>query len=75
MAAVASAGADFILLDMEHSGWSFEMIKSQIAHAHGAGLAPSVNPRSRVRVARRVIEHAPRRELDNPFSVHHRDMG
>jgi 2-keto-3-deoxy-L-rhamnonate aldolase RhmA len=41
---VANAGADFILLDMEHSGWSFETIKSQIAFAHGAGLAPFVNP-------------------------------
>ena len=41
---VAAAGADFILLDMEHSGWSFETIKSQIAYAHGAGLAPFVNP-------------------------------
>ena len=41
---VALSGADFILLDMEHSGWSFETIKSQIAHAHGAGLAPFVNP-------------------------------
>jgi 2-keto-3-deoxy-L-rhamnonate aldolase RhmA len=40
---VAAAGADFILLDMEHSGWSFETVKSQIAHAHGAGLAPFVN--------------------------------
>jgi 2-keto-3-deoxy-L-rhamnonate aldolase RhmA len=41
---VANAGADFILLDMEHSGWSFETIKSRIALAHGAGLAPFVNP-------------------------------
>lgn len=40
---VASAGAEFILLDREHSGWSFETIKSQIAHAHAAGLAPIVN--------------------------------
>jgi 2-keto-3-deoxy-L-rhamnonate aldolase RhmA len=41
---VANAGADFILLDMEHSGWTFETIKEQIAHAHGAGLVPLVNP-------------------------------
>jgi len=41
---VAGAGADFILLDMEHSGWSFETIKQQIANAHGVGLAPFVNP-------------------------------
>ena len=41
---VAGAGADFIILDMEHSGWGIETIKRQIAHAHGAGLAPIVNP-------------------------------
>jgi 2-keto-3-deoxy-L-rhamnonate aldolase RhmA len=41
---VANAGADFILLDMEHSGWGFETIKAQIAHAHGAGIVPIVNP-------------------------------
>jgi 2-keto-3-deoxy-L-rhamnonate aldolase RhmA len=40
---VAGAGADFILLDMEHSGWSFETVKQQIANAHGVGLAPFVN--------------------------------
>jgi 2-dehydro-3-deoxyglucarate aldolase/4-hydroxy-2-oxoheptanedioate aldolase len=41
---VAGAGADFIILDMEHSGWGVETIKRQIAHAHGAGLPPIVNP-------------------------------
>jgi len=41
---VAAAGADFIILDMEHSGWGVETIKRQIAHAHGAGLTPLVNP-------------------------------
>ncbi len=40
---VAGAGADFIILDMEHSGWGFDTIKTQIAHAHGAGLVPIVN--------------------------------
>lgn len=39
---VAGTGADFIMLDMEHSGWSFDTIKSQIAHAQGAGIAPIV---------------------------------
>jgi 2-keto-3-deoxy-L-rhamnonate aldolase RhmA len=43
---VASAGADFIILDMEHSGWSVETIKRQIAHANGAGLTALVNPPS-----------------------------
>ncbi|MCC6471709.1 MAG: aldolase [Alphaproteobacteria bacterium] len=41
---VKAAGADFIILDMEHSGWSFETIKDQIQFARGAGLVPLVNP-------------------------------
>lgn len=40
----ANAGADFIILDMEHSGWGYETIKDQIALARGAGLVPIVNP-------------------------------
>jgi 2-dehydro-3-deoxyglucarate aldolase/4-hydroxy-2-oxoheptanedioate aldolase len=40
----ANAGADFIILDMEHSGWGYETIKQQIALARGAGLLPIVNP-------------------------------
>ncbi len=40
---VANAGGEFILLDMEHSGWSFETIKAQISFAHGAGIVPIVN--------------------------------
>jgi 2-keto-3-deoxy-L-rhamnonate aldolase RhmA len=39
---LAAAGADFVLLDMEHSGVSIETIKAQIAHAHGAGIVPMV---------------------------------
>jgi 2-keto-3-deoxy-L-rhamnonate aldolase RhmA len=42
---VAAAGCDLIVLDMEHSGWSFETVKQQIAQARGAGLVPVVNPR------------------------------
>lgn len=45
-AILAGAGAEFVLLDMEHSGWTFETVKAQIAHAHGAGIAPLVNPQS-----------------------------
>jgi 2-keto-3-deoxy-L-rhamnonate aldolase RhmA len=48
---VAAAGADFVMLDMEHSGWSFETVKQQIAYAHGAGLVPIVNPRGGHRFA------------------------
>jgi 2-dehydro-3-deoxyglucarate aldolase/4-hydroxy-2-oxoheptanedioate aldolase len=48
---LAAAGADFVMLDMEHSGWSFETVKQQIAHAHGAGVVPIVNPRGGHRFA------------------------
>jgi len=39
---LASAGAEFVLLDMEHSGVSIDTIKAQIAFAHGAGIVPLV---------------------------------
>lgn len=39
---LAAAGAEFVLLDMEHSGVSIETIKAQIAFANGAGIVPMV---------------------------------
>jgi len=39
---LAAAGAEFVILDMEHSGASIETIKAQIAYAHGAGIVPMV---------------------------------
>ena len=39
---LAAAGAEFVILDMEHSGVSIETIKAQIAYAHGAGIVPIV---------------------------------
>jgi 2-keto-3-deoxy-L-rhamnonate aldolase RhmA len=39
---LAASGAQFVLLDMEHSGASIETIKAQIAYAHGAGIVPMV---------------------------------
>jgi 2-keto-3-deoxy-L-rhamnonate aldolase RhmA len=48
---VAGAGADFVVFDMEHSGWSFETVKQQIANARGASLVPIVNPRGGPRFA------------------------
>ena len=39
---LAAAGADFVLLDMEHSGITIETIKAQVAFAHGAGIVPMV---------------------------------
>ena len=56
---VASAGADFIILDMEHSGWSVETIKRQIAHANGAGLvAPHALDAGESRLLDLVPDHA-----------------
>lgn len=39
---LAAAGAEFVLLDCEHSGLGIEGVKSQCAHAHGAGIVPLV---------------------------------
>jgi 2-keto-3-deoxy-L-rhamnonate aldolase RhmA len=39
---LAAAGAEFVLLDMEHSGAGIETMKAQIAFAHGAGIVPMV---------------------------------
>jgi 2-keto-3-deoxy-L-rhamnonate aldolase RhmA len=39
---LAAAGAEFVLLDMEHSGASIDAIKAQVAHAHGVGIVPMV---------------------------------
>jgi 2-keto-3-deoxy-L-rhamnonate aldolase RhmA len=39
---LSDAGAEFVLLDMEHSGVSIDTIKAQIAYAHGAGIVPLV---------------------------------
>jgi len=39
---LAASGADFVLLDMEHSGAGIDTIKAQIAFAHGAGIVPMV---------------------------------
>ena len=48
---VAGAGADFVVFDMEHSGWSFDTVKQQITNARGASLVPIVNPRGGHRFA------------------------
>jgi 2-dehydro-3-deoxyglucarate aldolase/4-hydroxy-2-oxoheptanedioate aldolase len=40
---VAATGADFVIFDQEHSGWSTESLRTQLLLAHGAGLVPIVN--------------------------------
>ena len=42
MAILAGAGADFVLLDTEHSGIGIETIKMQIAASRGLGIVPMV---------------------------------
>ena len=38
----ANASAEFVIFDMEHGGVGIDMLKAQIALAHGAGVAPFV---------------------------------
>jgi 2-keto-3-deoxy-L-rhamnonate aldolase RhmA len=42
MAILAEAGADFVLLDTEHSGVGIGTIKAQIAASRGLGIVPMV---------------------------------
>jgi 2-keto-3-deoxy-L-rhamnonate aldolase RhmA len=42
MAVLTEAGADFVLLDTEHSGVGIETIKTQIAASRGLGIVPMV---------------------------------
>jgi hypothetical protein len=42
MTILAAAGAEFVLLDTEHSGVGIETIKSQIAASRGLGIVPMV---------------------------------
>jgi len=39
---LAAAGAEFVLLDMEHSGLGIDGVKAQCAFARGAGIVPMV---------------------------------
>ena len=42
MPVLAAAGADFVILDMEHSGAGIETMKLQIAAARGLSIVPIV---------------------------------
>ena len=42
MAVLAAAGAEFALLDTEHSGVGIETVKSQVAAARGLDIVPLV---------------------------------
>ena len=41
---VKAAGAEFLLIDMEHAGTSYETLKQQIAYSRGIDLVPMVRP-------------------------------
>ena len=44
---LASAGCDFALVDMEHSGFTFETVKAALRALHDAGIASIVRPASK----------------------------
>lgn len=44
---LAAAGAEFAFVDMEHSGFGYETVKSLLRHLHDAGLATMVRPPSK----------------------------
>ena len=41
-----SAGADFVFYDMEHSGFSYSQIKTQLGLCRGLDIVPLVRPRA-----------------------------
>ena len=45
-----SSGADFVLFDMEHSGWGAEKIKGLLETARAAGIPPLVRVRDSARI-------------------------
>jgi 2-dehydro-3-deoxyglucarate aldolase/4-hydroxy-2-oxoheptanedioate aldolase len=44
---LAPAGVEFVFVDMEHSGFSFETVKSVVGQLHAAGIGSLVRPPSR----------------------------
>jgi 2-keto-3-deoxy-L-rhamnonate aldolase RhmA len=52
-----NAGAEFVLYDMEHTGLSFETLKSQVAHCRGCGIVPMVRvPRGEYHFIARALD-------------------
>lgn len=53
----AAAGADFVLFDMEHTGWSIETIRLLLATARGADVVPLVRvPATEYHFLARVLD-------------------
>ena len=44
---LAPTGVEFVFLDMEHSGFSFETVKAVVGQLHAAGIGSLVRPPSR----------------------------
>jgi 2-dehydro-3-deoxyglucarate aldolase/4-hydroxy-2-oxoheptanedioate aldolase len=42
-----SAGCDFVMVDMEHTGFSFETVKTALRYVHDAGMPSLVRPPSK----------------------------
>ena len=40
-------GVDFVFVDMEHSGFTYETVKATVRHLHAAGIASLVRPPSK----------------------------
>src|SRR5262245_41599827 len=54
---VAATGAEFVLFDMEHTGWSMETIRMLLATARGADLVPMVRvPATEYHFLARVLD-------------------
>ena len=45
----SAAGCDFVMVDMEHSGFTFETVKAMLRNLHDAGCASLVRPPSKAR--------------------------
>jgi 2-dehydro-3-deoxyglucarate aldolase/4-hydroxy-2-oxoheptanedioate aldolase len=50
-AALAAAGAEFALYDMEHSGFTMQEMRRQLSYCRGIGLVPIVRPPSKTYAA------------------------
>lgn len=53
----ANAGAEFLFLDTEHTGWSVESLRMQVAVARGADIVPIVRvPATQYHMIARVLD-------------------
>src|SRR5689334_12895998 len=53
----AEAGCDFVMFDMEHTGWGVETVRTLIATARGADVVPMVRvPATQYHFLARVLD-------------------